>query len=315
MSILVDAYGRPVDRLRVSVTYACNYRCIFCHFEGLGRHSRVEEALSAEDYGFLAKVLSRYSVKYYKLTGGEPLIRSDIHEVVANIKRYAEEVSLVTNGSLLLEKAKALAEAGLDRVNVSIHSLREGVYEYITGGSRLLEKVLMGVREALERGLRVKVNFLLMRSNADDLPMVIDFAESRGLDINIIEMIPIGVPRDIYLEEHIPVTAVIEYIEGRSVSKKYREFQNRVVYILSSGIKVEVVIGYENPFMCSTCTRMRFTPEGCFKTCLYVDNPLICVTEAIKSRDERALEELFRKAVEVRKPFSTWSSATPSTQT
>jgi cyclic pyranopterin phosphate synthase len=300
---LRDSYGRYVDRLRISVTGRCNYRCIFCHFEGLSRAGPEAEALTADDYSFIAYVLRKYGVRYHKLTGGEPLIREDIHQVVSGIKQYAEEVSLVTNGSFLLERAGPLAEAGLDRLNVSLHSLRYEVYEYITGGSKLLSKVLKGVDEALDRGIRVKVNFLLMKSNIDDLPRVLDYAESKGLDVNVIELVPLGVPAGVYSREHLPTPTVLNIIQERSIRTETREFQNRPVYVLRSGIRVEVVIGYGNKFLCAACTRMRLTPDGNLKTCLYAEKPTFNIVEAVKRRDEEMLTELFKKAVLARKPF------------
>ena len=299
----IDRYGRRVDSLRISVTYKCNYKCIFCHSEGLLTPISKVDVFTAEDYGFIARVLSRYGVKYYKLTGGEPLLRSDIGDIVAAIKPYAEEVSLVTNGSLLLEKAKILAEAGTDRINVSLHALRRETYEYITGGSGLLDRVIKGIDEALNYGLRVKLNYLLMKSNLEDLPRILEFAEARGLNVSIIELVPLGVPPEVYAREHYPASPIVEYLEKISASKYIREFQNRPVYVLKSGIKVEVVIGYGNRYLCSACTRMRLTPDGCFKTCLYVEKPSVCITEAVKKRNEEELVRLFRDAVLMRKPF------------
>lgn len=302
-SPLRDGYGRYVDSLRISVTNRCNYRCIFCHFEGIQRVNSVAEALTAEDYGFIAYVLKKYGVKFYKLTGGEPLVRDDICEIVSNIKNHAEEVSLVTNGSLLLEKAGPLAESGLDRLNVSLHSLRSEVYEYITGGSKLLGRVLDGVNKALDHGIKVKINFLLMRSNIDDLPHVLDYAESKGLDVNVIELVPLGVPAEVYSREHIHTSTVLSLIERRSIKTEVRKFQNRPVYVLRSGIRVEVVIGYGNRFLCAACTRIRLTSDGNLRTCLYLEKPTFNIVEAVKRRDEETLTKLFREAVLARRPF------------
>jgi cyclic pyranopterin phosphate synthase len=301
--LLKDLFGRPVDRLRISVTDRCNYRCIFCHFEGTTRGSG--EVFDAEDYGFIARVLSRYGVKYYKLTGGEPLLRDDIHEIVANIKRYAEEVSIVTNGSLLKEKVKLLAEAGLDRLNVSLHAFTDDVYRYVTGGSNLLYRVLEGIDEAINYGLKIKINFVLMKSNLEEFPKILEYAISRNLDLNVIELVPLGTPQDVYRKEFVSVTEVLKFIEEKSVSRYVREFQNRPVYILANGSRVEVVIGYGNRYLCSACTRMRLTSDGCFKTCLYVEKPVICIVEVVKNRDEETLAKLFKEAVYARKPFFT----------
>lgn len=301
---LRDFYGRAVDSLRVSVTWKCNYRCIFCHAEGAEEY-RKQDVFDPTDYGFIARTLSKYGVRYYKLTGGEPLLRDDIHEIISWMKKYASEVSLVTNGSLLAGKAELLARSGLDRLNVSLHSLREDVYEQITGGSKLLSSVLEGIDKALKHGLKVKINFLLLRSNIPEFPQIIDFASSRGLDVNVIELEPVGVPAEIFKKEYVPVVEVLDYLEKVSTHKYSRSFQNRPTYVLPGGSKVEVVVGFQNKLLCSACTRMRLTHDGFFKTCLYVDDPKINIVDAVKRRSEEELLKLFKEAVYRRKPFFT----------
>jgi len=287
--------------LRILVTSSCNYNCIFCHREGIFWNTR--DVFSADDYGFIADVASKLGVKYYKLTGGEPLVRRDIHEIVASIKPYSSEVSLVTNGSLLSLKAGVLAEAGLDRVNVSLHSLNPEVYRYITGGSILLKRVLEGIDRALDYGIKVKLNYLVMKSNIGEFTKIISYAESRGLSINVIELIPLGVPPGVYEKEHVGVGEIIKYLEEKAVKKYFRELHNRPVYILDSGVKVEVVVGYGNYLFCSKCSRIRLTPDGYLKPCLYVEQPRISIVEQVKTRNREELIKAFREIVLLRKPF------------
>lgn len=301
ITVLQDPYGRVIDSLRILVTMQCNYKCIFCHNEGVFRASR--EELNPLDYSFVARVASKLGIKNFKLTGGEPLLRDDIVEIVKNIRPFAREISLVTNGSLLLERARSLAEAGLDRVNVSLHSLRAEMYRYITGGSKLIATVIRGIDEAIECGLKVKLNFLVMKSNIHELPSILAFAESRGLSVNLIELIPLGVPEAVYRAEHTELTDVINYLEGVSKSKYYRELHNRPVYVLSSGIKVEVVIGYNNYFFCKKCSRVRLTPDACLKPCLYVEGPCVSILDSVKSRDEESLIRAFQEVTALRKPY------------
>lgn len=301
MEFLRDLYGRFIDNLRILVTLRCNYHCIFCHSEGV--FGITGEKLSADDYGFIAEIARKLGIRSYKITGGEPLIREDLVDIVKYIKPHADEVSLVTNGSLLLEKVGKLAEAGLDRLNVSLHALNDNVYARITGGSRLLSKVIMAIDEALRYGIRVKLNFLAMRSNIDEFLKILEFAESRGLNVNVIELIPLGVPRDVYAIEHISVSPIVNYLEKKSTSKYYRELHNRPVYVLNSGIRVEVVIGYGNYLFCSKCSRLRLTPDGYLKPCLYIESPRISIVEAVKLRDETRLVSAFKEITILRKPF------------
>lgn len=300
-SRLVDPFNRLIDSLRILVTSRCNYRCIFCHREGV--FSTTKEELTPEDYGFLAKVANELGIIYHKLTGGEPLIRDDIAQIVREIKPYSKEISLVTNGYFLVEKAKDLADAGLDRVNVSLHSLTPGIYEYITGGVKDLQRVLDGINRVLDYGVRVKLNYLLMRSNMLEFEKIIRLAEDLHVDVNIIELIPLGVPRAVYSREHISIKPVVDYLEKNHVRKYYRELHNRPVYVLESGIKVEVVIGYGSGLFCSKCSRLRLTPDGYLKPCLYVDEPKIYIARAIRERDRDSVVKAFKDITRQRKPY------------
>ncbi|MGC8953326.1 MAG: GTP 3',8-cyclase MoaA [Desulfurococcus sp.] len=300
--MLVDRFGRKIDSFRIAVTSRCNYQCIFCHREGM-MNDQGNEALDAGDYGFLTEVAVKHGIKSFKLTGGEPLVRSDIVDIVREIAIYTRDVSMTTNGSLLLEKVGLLAEAGLNRINVSIHSLKPPVYRFITGGSTLLEKVLKGVDEALNHGIKVKIDFLVMKVNIGEVKNIIEYASDKGLDVNIIELIPLGIPQDVYRDQHVIVDSIIEFLEKNSIAKTVREFQSRPEYIMPSGIKVDVVKGYGNPALCSRCTRLRLTPEGWIKTCLFVNKPIVDISRELKNRDEKGVINGIKRAVYLREPF------------
>lgn len=301
MDGLIDPYGRVIDNLRILVTLRCNYRCVFCHNEGV--FEQLKEKLSPEDYGFLAEVASKMGIKFYKISGGEPLLRADIIDVIREIKQYAQEVSLVTNGSLLYGLAEKLARAGLDRANISLHALNEGLYRYITGVTTSISKIISGIDEVLQYGVKVKLNFLAMKSNLSEFFKLLEFAETRGLDINLIELIPLGVPAEIYEREHASLEPILNFLEENSVAKYYRELQHRPVYVLNSNIRVEVVMGYGNYLLCKKCSRLRLTPDGRLKPCLYVENLYVNIAEAVKARDEVGLLEAFHKVTALRRPY------------
>ncbi|MEM0000632.1 MAG: GTP 3',8-cyclase MoaA [Desulfurococcaceae archaeon] len=298
---LEDPYGRVIDSLRILVTLKCNYKCIFCHSEGVLGHA--EEVLNAEDYGFIAEVASSVGIKFYKISGGEPLLRDDIADIVRSIKPHARELSLVTNGSLLLERAKLLADSGLDRLNVSLHAFSKALYEYVTGSYVPVSRIVEGVKEALKYGIKVKINFLAMKSNLGEFFKVLEFAEENGLDVNLIELIPLGVPLDTYRREHVFLGSIVDFLERNSVAKYYRELHNRPVYVLASGIKVEVVIGYGNYLFCSRCSRLRLTPDGYLKPCLYVEDLKVCVLKSVKARDREGLMNALHEVVKLRMPY------------
>lgn len=296
---LEDNFGRIVDRFRVSVTQRCNQACIFCHREGIFRFE--DEALGPEDYGFLAKVSKTLGISKYKLTGGEPLVRDDIADIVRELKPYSSEVSLSTNGSLLKNKARALSEAGLDRLNVSLHSLRDEVFTHITKAP--LKPVIEGLKEALDTGLSVKINFVVMKSNINEITRLLDFATNNNVSVNLIELIPLGTPQQVYVREYVSLSDVENLVEQRAVRKYSRDFQNRPTYVLDSGVEVTLIRGYGNPYLCSGCTRLRLTPSGKIKICIFRDDIFVDVREAIKSRNSHTLEEALKKATLLREPY------------
>ena len=152
---MIDAYGRKLKVLRLIVTLRCNYNCIFCHREGEeGNH----DVLTRSDIALVGRVAALLGIRYFKITGGEPLIRSDIVEIVRSLKQQTNgEVSMVTNGYFLSKYANRLIDAGLDRVNVSMHSLNENTYERIVG-VRGLNKVIQGIKILKDSEIPVKIN-------------------------------------------------------------------------------------------------------------------------------------------------------------
>lgn len=299
--LLVDRFGRPVNKLRVSITLRCNHACIFCHREGIPA-SQVKAELGAGDFGFVAEVASSLGIVDFKLTGGEPLVRDDVVDIVSAISQYVRDVSLVTNASRLRKFAQGLAEAGLSRVNVSLHSLREDVFRRITGGGSLSD-VLEGIKAAIDAGLKVKLNYLMLSLNADEFKDIIDYASRVGTDLNVIELIPIGTPPNIYKELHVEISPVEEYLRKQAVKVWLAEFQNRPTYLMPSGIKVYVIKGFGNPYLCARCTRLRMTPDGKLQTCIYRPDLLVDARDTILRRDTEGLKDAFKRATELREPY------------
>jgi len=166
--MLKDSYGRPVTNLRISLTQRCNLACPFCHKEGDNRHLQIE--MTPQEIQRIVSIAASFDVDKIKLTGGEPLLREDIQEVVARIRAVPRisDIGITTNGILLEELAAPLKAAGLDRVNVSLGTLRKETYRKMTGVDAL-DKVLRGVSEAARVGLKpVKLNMVVLRGVNDD---------------------------------------------------------------------------------------------------------------------------------------------------
>ena len=289
--VFIDRYGRPLKKLRASVTRRCNFRCFFCHREGV---NRISEELTPEDFEFVAKTLSSVGIEEVKLTGGEPLVRRDIVEIVRGMSKYMR-VSMTTNGYYLKKYAKALHDAGLERVNVSLHGLDEEYFTRIVRVPVKPEMILDGIIEALKY-MPVKVNVVILSLNIKDVPRYIALAEEYGFDLQFIELLGNSYPRKVNPLE-------VEKIVARRARSKYirKDMQNRVVYVLDSGVKVEFVKP-ENKNFCIACTRIRLSHDGRFMTCLRL--PLaIDAYQEIKQRDEKGLIEKLRLAVKLRSPF------------
>jgi len=190
--VLIDRFGRRITTLRVSVTDRCNLNCIYCHREGF---RAVGDELSVDEVEVLVKAAVRLGIARVKLTGGEPLVRGDIVELVERVSSVpgVAEVSMTTNGTLLARLARPLARAGLKRVNVNLPSLDPRRYREVTGRD-LLGEVEEGLREAIEAGLwPVKVNVVVLRGlNSDEIPSMIDYAASLPAILQLIELERLG---------------------------------------------------------------------------------------------------------------------------
>ncbi|MEM1530518.1 MAG: GTP 3',8-cyclase MoaA [Candidatus Bathyarchaeia archaeon] len=304
--MLKDDYGRPIENIRISVTQRCNFKCFYCHGEGQLSNSYVE--MSPEEIEFIVKVAASLGVWGVKLTGGEPLLRDDIVEIVRRVSSVPgiKDLSLTTNGFFLKEYARQLREAGLSRVNVSLDTLRAERFKAITGVDAY-ERVIGGIIEAKNAGLNpIKVNMVLLRGiNEDEIDEMINFIRENGLILQIIEL---ERPYEdaLYMRYHVS----LDDIEGRlkREAKKIivREMHHRKKYILDNRAEVEVVRPMHNTEFCLHCNRIRLTSDGKLKPCLFRNNNLVDLLSPIRSgADERQLRELFIRAVKMRKPFFT----------
>src|SRR3989441_6251076 len=192
--MLVDAFGRGVTDIRVSVTKRCNFGCIYCHDEGLGPvlkpRTPHEDEMAIEEIERIVRVAREFGIRSVKYTGGEPLVRLDMEEIVGRTVRHIPDVSMTTNGSMLGPRAEKLRAAGLKRVNVSIDALDPQAFRDIRKGE--LAPVLRGIQRALEVGLKpVKLNMVLFQHTLPHVPAMIDFiGKAEGLKLQLIQFMP-----------------------------------------------------------------------------------------------------------------------------
>ena len=312
--IIFDRYGRRISNLRIVITTECNYRCIFCHAEGYYHCApNGEGGLSPREVELIARVARMFGISHVKITGGEPLLRKDICQIIAVFRDLGfADISLVTNGSLLGSMADRLKMSGLSRINISLPSLRAEVYDYITGTRGNLAKVLDGIAKALEVGLwPVKVNVVVLRGiNEEEWHDFIRFAESTGVMLQFIEYhAPLG--SEELSEYHVPLRHIEEYLEDHAVRVYVRNMNARRVYVLDTGVEVEVVSPMYNPEFCANCTRIRATPTG-WKPCLLREE-IVNFSEDIRSLNLRGLVAKFLKAIALRRPY--FRPRTPASDT
>jgi GTP 3',8-cyclase len=297
--MLVDAFGREVTDLRISVTKRCNFSCVYCHDEGLGPTDRPRtphgEELSPTEIERLITVAREFGVRSVKFTGGEPLVRTDLEEVIERTVRQIPDVSLTTNGSLLAGRAESLRAAGLKRVNVSIDSVNPAEFRSIRGGA--LAPVLRGVREAIRVGLTpVKLNMVVFRMTVDRIPEMVAFVgQGDGLKLQLIQFMPELVGHQ---DWRVDMGEVRRWLEAHASRILVREMHHRRVYIVD-GAEVEVVDPVGNAEFCANCHRIRVTHRGELKGCLNRDDDLI----PTRGLDDAALREAFRRVVRWRVPY------------
>ncbi len=308
MKPLSDHCGRPLLNLRISITQRCNLKCTYCHREGeVARANVSAEKMTMNEIVHIAKIAVGLGINRIKLTGGEPLMRPDVCEVVRGISDIPglRDLSMTTNGLLLSELAKPLCAAGLKRVNISLASLNPETYQELTGGK--LENALAGIKAAIEAGFSpVKLNMVVLKGiNVIDVPEMIDFAREIGVILQLIELDPVNVSEAYYAKHHRLLDDQEATLRDKALKIETRRLMhNRLIYHLP-GVTVEVVHPTENSDFCMHCTRLRVTSDGKLKPCLMRnDNLTDILTPMRDGATNEELKSLFLKANELREPFN-----------
>lgn len=301
-----DTFGRRVTSLRLSVTMKCDQNCFYCHHEG--QPSSGPE-MTTEDLEKLFQVASRFGIRKLKITGGEPLLRDDITDIVRTGVTVFSEVSMTTNGVRLASQARDLRQAGLNRINVSLDALDPRLYGTITGSCDL-EGVLQGIDAALEAGLSpLKINTVLLNGvNTSELPALLDFAHSKGVILQLIELNPVDGNGGSGLGSYFYSLRELEAsLAAQAVKVGRNELHDRKRYSVpldGSAVDVEVVRSRGRRAFCMNCTRMRVTSNGMLKPCLMTSNGTIDILSPIRAgASDRELLALFESAIRGRTPY------------
>lgn len=304
--VLKDPHGRPLLNLRIALTKPCNLHCSYCHAEGEDKTMESLTEMTADEIVHIVKIAVGLGISRVKLTGGEPLMRKDIVQIVKGIAaiKGLEELSMTTNGTMLESLAKELRANGLKRVNINLPTINGEIYCKLTGGR--LENALRGVKAAVEAGLNpVKLNMLILKGvNDSQVPEMMDFAMETGTILQLIELEPINISSEYYAAYHKPLDEYEAMLKQKALKVEARKYmQNRRIYHLPN-VKVEVVHPIENTEFCRHCTRLRVTSDGKLKPCLMrTDNMVDILTPMRNGANDEELAELFKLANWRRQPY------------
>lgn len=296
MPDLIDLFGRNITYMRISVTEHCNLRCVYCMANDFVPPTSYSFALSASDIARVAEAAVRCGIKQVRLTGGEPLIRPDIVEIIEELAKIdgLEEISLTTNGILLSRLAMPLAKAGLKRINISLDTLIKEKFTRITRGGSI-EKVWDGIAAAEAANLSpIKLNAVVVKGvNDDELVDLASLSYEKPWHMRFIELMPIGNldswgegfpdPTDRYIskQDMLKKLASLNLVPDNNEAGKGPARMYRI-----PGGKGKV--GFISPIgehFCATCNRLRLTSDGCLRPCLLMDRELD-IKESLRNGDD-----------------------------
>ncbi len=290
-----------ISYLRISVTDKCNLKCFYCRPDNT-EFVPHDEILRYEEITKIVKAMTKYGLRKVRITGGEPLVRPELDKLVKMLRDIKEiqDISMTTNGITLSKHAEKLRKAGLDRLNISIDSLKPELFYQITKGR--LEDVLEGIRVSKELGFEpIKVNAVVVKGlNEDEALDFVEFGKEYGVEVRFIEMMPIGAEQ---IQWSSDLVQPLEKIK-RKIEEKYGKLipaisigsgAARVYKIPSLGTKVGFITPISNPF-CDGCSKLRLTAEGHIKLCLRTDDE-IDIKDVVRNGTEKDLDRFIQKVL------------------
>lgn len=301
-----DRFGRKVEYLRMSVTDRCNLRCRYCMPQDV-TFLPYRRVLSYEELLRLSDLFIELGIRKIRITGGEPLIRSNILFLIRSLgnRKGLEELTLTTNGLKLSGFALGLREAGIRRVNVSIDSLDRKTFASITGMD-VLEVVLEGIVDALKEGLVVKLNVVALRGiNDAEFSDFIEFGIEHGCSVRFIEVMPQACTSAYASGNYLPCDEIIARLSKRymliPIHVECYSTTEKLYGIEGQSIRVGFISPLSSPF-CSRCNRLRLMPDGTLKTCLFGDGGLSLKEMLVKNMPDEEIKRAIAEAV-YEKPY------------
>jgi cyclic pyranopterin phosphate synthase len=303
---LTDSFGRAVTYLRVSVTDRCDLRCVYCMSEHMSFLPKAQ-VLTLDELDRIASAFVGLGVRKLRITGGEPLVRKGVLGLIESLGRHLrsgalDEVTLTTNGTRLAEFAGSLAEAGVRRINVSLDTLKPELFRTLTRGGDLA-KVLAGIEAAQVAGLKVKLNAVaLAHDNAAELPDLIAWAHGRGLDVTLIETMPMGEVEADRTDQYLSLTALRAELESFWTLRDLPLSTGgpaRYVQVAETGGRLGFITPLSHNF-CEACNRVRLTCTGTLHTCLGREDAADLRAVIRSGASDEGLVQAIRAAVEAK---------------
>ncbi len=295
--VLTDAYNRPIRDLRVSLTDRCNFRCFYCLPHGEPPIAPKEQMLSYEEIDYVCEIFVSLGIEKLRLTGGEPMLRRDIETIIKKLTRLKStglrDLALTTNGYYLPERAQSLKDAGLDRVTISLDSLKRDVFKRMTGVD-VLDKVLAGIEAAKKAGLEpIKINAVIVRGhNEDEVADFAGFAREYDVKMRFIEFMPLDSGHEWSRDDVVSGKEIRERISERFPlvrveAARGSDTSSRYLFADGAPGEIGIIAPVTEPF-CGACSRIRLTSDGQIRTCLFstVEHSLRDVVRSGASRAE-----------------------------
>ena len=276
--MLRDSYNRPIRDLRVSLTDRCNFRCFYCLPHGEPPIAPKEQMLSFEEIEYVCEIFVGLGIEKLRLTGGEPMLRRDIETIIRKLSPLKtsglRDLALTTNGYYLPDRAQSLKDAGLDRVTISLDSLKRDVFKRMTGVD-VLDKVLAGLAAAKAAGLEpIKINAVIVRGhNEDEVADFAAFARDYDVKMRFIEFMPLDSGHEWAREDVVSGKEIRERISERFLlvrvdAARGSDTSSRYRFADGAPGEIGIIAPVTEPF-CGACSRIRLTADGQIRTCLF----------------------------------------------
>lgn len=302
--MLIDKFGRTIDYLRISVTDRCNLRCSYCIPKGFNDFETPDHCLTFDELMRVVRAFVRLGTKRFRLTGGEPLVRKNLTDLVHRIKKIdeVEDLSITTNGTLLTSHAKSLFEAGLDRLNISLDSLNRKNIEDITGLD-CLEQVMEGLRTAKQLGFhKIKINMVVLPDkNMAEIERMLEFCIEHGFILCLIEVMPMGkTGQNMTTVSLQPIIQELrKHYDLRSTMKIIGNGPARYWETSTGNVCLGLITPLSQHF-CATCNRVRLSVDGTLYMCLGQDNSFALRPLLKNHCSDKELDQAIQEAIELK---------------